>query len=679
MKRILIACILLLPMFAAGQTGTLAIEKVQLRANNFYLKTWLYKAGDDSTWARPELNDAGWTLANSLRITDHETQKKLPFKGIGWFRLHFSIDSNTLQNKVVGLKMVHMGASEIFLDGKRIRTFGQINGKDSTEHYQPQNVPFSIPGLTPGEHVLAVRYANYAVDKIEALEDERGFLLTMGYVDNMIDNIYENTANGVFALTLLLGIFAALSFIHLFLYLYHRSNLSNLYFSLFAFSISVWLLSIYITTMSSDVELVTFFSHTLMLSIIFSCFAMSGFNNALFSAKKLRFTIITALCAICIVTWIFTSDIANTATSVLVLIVLLETIFLDIRAIYRKMPGSRIIGFGISFFALFIIICIAFAIINGGIQFEPDSAAAIIFLSLAILAIISIPASISIYLAWSFSRVSKDLSKQLKQVQVLSDKTLQQEQEKQHLLENQKEQLEKEVEVRTYEVITQKEKIQKQHDELKAEKQKSDDLLLNILPAEIAEELKENGTSAAKHFDHVTVLFTDFVDFTKAGERMTPQQLVDELHTCFKAFDEIISRYNIEKIKTIGDAYLAVAGLPLADEAHAANTVKAALDIREFIAERKQRLPDTSFNIRIGIHSGSVVAGIVGVKKFAYDIWGDTVNTAARMEQSSEPGKINISEFTYELVKDTFNCTHRGRINAKNKGEMNMYFVEDLL
>jgi class 3 adenylate cyclase len=171
-------------------------------------------------------------------------------------------------------------------------------------------------------------------------------------------------------------------------------------------------------------------------------------------------------------------------------------------------------------------------------------------------------------------------------------------------------------------------------------------------------------------------LFADFVDFTKAGEAMTPQELVSELHICFKTFDEIISKYNIEKIKTIGDAYLAVCGLPLADGKHAENVVAASLEISKFMQQRQAQLGDKTFRVRIGIHSGSVVAGIVGVKKFAYDIWGDTVNTAARMEQSSTADKINISQTTYDLVKDKFTCTYRGEIIAKNKGELKMYFVE---
>ena len=211
---------------------------------------------------------------------------------------------------------------------------------------------------------------------------------------------------------------------------------------------------------------------------------------------------------------------------------------------------------------------------------------------------------------------------------------------------------------------------------LSKEKKRSDDLLLNILPAEVADELKEKGTAAAKYFDNVTVMFTDFVDFTKAGEKMTPQQLVDELHACFKAFDEIIKKHNIEKIKTVGDAYLAVSGLPIPDPGHAVNMVKAAVDILGFMRERKKQLGDNTFEVRIGMHSGNVVAGIVGVIKFAYDIWGDTVNTAARMEEHSVGGKINISHTTYELVKDKFECHYRGEITAKNKGSLQMYFVE---
>ena len=208
------------------------------------------------------------------------------------------------------------------------------------------------------------------------------------------------------------------------------------------------------------------------------------------------------------------------------------------------------------------------------------------------------------------------------------------------------------------------------------EKIRSENLLLNILPSEVAEELKDKGTAAAKHFNNVTVLFTDFVSFTKVAETLTPQELIDELHTCFKEFDAIIDRHNIEKIKTIGDAYLAVGGLPIEIPGHAEKVIAAAIEIINFMQKRKLLHGDKTFEVRIGIHSGSVVAGIVGVKKFAYDIWGDTVNVAARMEQNSEPNHINISQTTYEFVKDKFKCTYRGEIEAKNKGKLSMYFVD---
>ncbi|MBS1538273.1 MAG: tetratricopeptide repeat protein [Bacteroidetes bacterium] len=221
--------------------------------------------------------------------------------------------------------------------------------------------------------------------------------------------------------------------------------------------------------------------------------------------------------------------------------------------------------------------------------------------------------------------------------------------------------------------------VYRQRNMTRKEKQRSENLLLNILPAEVAEELKEKGRADAKHFDNVTVLFTDFKSFTTVSEQLTPQELVDELHECFKSFDEIITKYNIEKIKTIGDAYLAVCGLPVADYKHAENVVNAALEIREFMEKRRQNLGEKTFEVRIGINSGSVVAGIVGLKKFAYDIWGDTVNTAARMEQHSEAGKINISETTYEIIKGKFPCEFRGEIDAKNKGKLKMYFVNSNL
>jgi len=235
--------------------------------------------------------------------------------------------------------------------------------------------------------------------------------------------------------------------------------------------------------------------------------------------------------------------------------------------------------------------------------------------------------------------------------------------------------LQQKVTAATTEIRLQKEEVEKQ-------KQRSDELLLNILPEQVAEELKERGEAEAKLMDNVTVLFTDFKGFTTLSEKLTPQQLVSQIHEYFSAFDAIIVKYGIEKIKTIGDAYMAAGGLPEMNETHARDVIMAAMEINAYMMEQRQKRQakgEPFFEIRIGVHTGPVVAGIVGVKKFQYDIWGDTVNTASRMESSGEPGKINISESTFELIKDRYTCEYRGEIDAKGKGKMRMYFVLDVV
>ena len=215
---------------------------------------------------------------------------------------------------------------------------------------------------------------------------------------------------------------------------------------------------------------------------------------------------------------------------------------------------------------------------------------------------------------------------------------------------------------------------------IEEEKDRSNNLLLNILPADIAEELKIHGKAKARDFDMVSILFTDFKGFTAASEKLNAQELVAEINTCFEAFDGIMGKYNIEKIKTIGDAYMAAGGLPVPTEDSIKNTVLASLEMQAFISKRKIELDAAgkpAFEMRVGVHTGPVVAGIVGVKKFQYDIWGDTVNTASRMESSGEVGRVNISQSTYELLKDDpqFTFESRGKIEAKGKGEIEMWFV----
>jgi len=222
--------------------------------------------------------------------------------------------------------------------------------------------------------------------------------------------------------------------------------------------------------------------------------------------------------------------------------------------------------------------------------------------------------------------------------------------------------------------------IRKSKASIEKEKDRSDSLLLNILPSEIAEELKEKGRAEARDFDMVSILFTDFNEFTKSSSSMNAHDLVAEINSCYEAFDQIIEKFGVEKIKTIGDSYMAAGGLPIPSNDSVINTVQVAIEMQTFITERKEEktaMGKSCFEMRVGIHTGPVVAGIVGVKKFQYDVWGDTVNIASRMEQNSGVGKVNISHDTYELIKGNplFAFESRGKIDVKGKGEMEMYYV----
>jgi class 3 adenylate cyclase len=460
---------------------------------------------------------------------------------------------------------------------------------------------------------------------------------------------------------LICGIFGALGFIHLLLFVFYRKAIYNLYFSTYNFSISLMSYLVLLFSEMSDPSILDTYTFLSFLAMMVFGTSLTGFVNTLFGRTKKRLKVMLIVSVAIFILYYFSATAAASLAFLYLAFVAFESFYLIVRAMIRREKSAFIVGGGVLVFFLFIVMVIIFMFLNKLNTIDISEIMGDDFIGYVLIFIfISFPISISAYLAWQFASTNLSLVKQLDEVNRLSDVNLKQEQEKQQILQNQNDLLEKQVDERTF--------------ELQKEKQKTENLLLNILPHEVAEELKENGSSEAKYYDEVSVLFTDFVNFTQSSEKMGAEKMLVELNECFTAFDMIMEKHGLEKIKTIGDAYLAVCGLPMKNDCHAYQTVLVALDIIKFIEERKKTHPE-ALDIRIGVNSGSLIAGIVGVKKFAYDIWGDTVNTAARMEQNSEKGKINISESTYQLVKDKINCEYRGKIHTKGKGDMDMYFA----
>jgi class 3 adenylate cyclase len=227
-----------------------------------------------------------------------------------------------------------------------------------------------------------------------------------------------------------------------------------------------------------------------------------------------------------------------------------------------------------------------------------------------------------------------------------------------------------------YEAVARQKELEVSNHRLEEERQRAEGLLLNILPLEVARELKSNGLVSPRYFEDVTVMFTDFVGFTTSAEKLAAEDLVALLNEYFTAFDEITTRHRIEKMKTVGDSYMCIGGLPTRSPSHPVDTILAALEMVRFVVERPPGKVPVEWGMRVGIHTGPVVAGVVGTLKFAFDVWGDTVNFSSRMESSGVANRVNISERTYARVKDFFACEPRGRILTKDKREVEMYLVE---
>jgi len=665
---------------------TLYTDKIFPERGVFFNMThnWKFKTGSDASWKNVDLNDAGWTPIkyDSLKGI---VGKKIDFEGKAWLRNTFEIDS-TLVGIPLSLNIeMAPGAYSVYINGKFHKTFGKLKTKDQEEERHLKR--FVVKGsfvdfifTSPGKQTIAIEFQD------SQTKTTSNFLDLYVQLTKQESAIAEAKAleNATTILTFIGSVFITLAVFHLILFLFYREFIPNLYFSLFSLSMGgSFFVIIYLFIKGFNMNAIQFTGISSIILAYLSVFSLSGLVNSLFSKNKLRFIIFCIICLIGLFISIIWDD-----NQILLLLVLIysfaEATILLIKAIIKKVQGARILASGILLTIFFTLALVVFAFVimkEDGIHFSnDDTTTGIVFAIIAIgmiLSIFSIPFSMSAYLAWYFSHINNENEQKVIEIENLTQQNLNQEKEKQTIIENINQELEVQVDNRKSEIEKQKSEIQLQNKTLEIERQKSEILLLNILPEEVALELKEKGKTQSKFFDSVTILFTDFKDFTKLAEKVSSTELIEELNYCFKEFDRIISKYGIEKIKTIGDAYMAVSGLPVKDEKHALKMVYAALEIRDFMEEYKQKRIGEGkeyFEMRIGINSGEVVAGIVGIKKFAYDVWGTAVNIASEMEVNGTIGKVNISENTYKLVYKNFSTELRPE--KLEDSQVNMYFAE---
>jgi len=646
---------------------TLYLTKDSLTSG--HVQQWRYSPLDSAQFSSPEYSDSLWLLIknNYDKQIGKWTAGFTP--GVQWYRMTFIADSS-LENLPVALAIRQFGgASEIYLDGKLCKKYGAID--DGISKALSTEFDFLLlPTIYRGQHALAIRYSSM----------QKG--LGIGCKFQEANAGIADTKNALQNGTILNSIPIVTSFIfallHFFLFVFHRKSISDLLFSIFSFSTGFYYLTSYVFVIM-DVTQIQFdllpFIKSLTYSI--SCVSIVHFTYAVLGNKRKFILQATYFLGTLSVITYFSQAIYGITKTILGIYAIVYFVGSILKAIRKKVPGARFLAVGV-ISAIVNSICLLFIVVLYIVSMFKNLYFSTEFLQLVgsifgILLALSLPISMSIYHAWQHSYLYQNIEEQENQVKELTTETIVIKHEKDEI------QRQKTEEERLRKIAEeQRQLVEKQRDEIDVARRRSDELLENILPSEIAVELKQKGNVDPVLLQEVTVLFADFVGFTKASSTRSPSEIVSVINTYFTAFDAITQLHGVEKIKTIGDAYMLASGVPSGNPIHAKKVIEVAMEMLKAVHDIKLSAQDESapvFDLRIGINSGPVIAGIVGVKKFQYDIWGDTVNTASRMETASEPGRINISESTYELVKEFFHCEYRGEIEVKGKGKVKMYFV----
>ncbi len=560
--------------------------------------------------------------------------------GRGWFRLRLDASALPATTPLV-FDLVPCGAAEIFLDGRRVAQIGKVGDSFATEEAVRRNDTPPLLLLTPGTHLLAVRYSNFYGLPAGRIDPRAGgFTVHVAPPAEWMRDALEDERQTYGQLMFFIAVPLLLAALHFALFAFAPKMRESLYCALFLCALSAMTYTrLELERARTVPEYLVTHRFFLIAIVAFSLLCLLTTYRTFAQPKRLFFKAAAVGGALLLI-WPLLDESLLTfrVCAAFGLVVSFEAIRVTALAVRRGHAGSALVLGGLVLFGL--------AVLYNALRvfgWVPEQAYSTHTMNFGILAA---ALGLSLFIARNYALTAQRL--------------VAEEREKQALIAAQKDRLEIEVRERTK--------------ELAAEKTESENLLHNILPREIAAELKQKGASTPRRFEEVTILFSDFSGFTSTVSAIPAHRLIRELDEIFRGFDEIMDREGLEKIKTIGDAYMAAGGIPEPRADHAHRCVRAALAMQDAIKARNEQAA-IKWHMRIGLHAGPLVAGVVGKRKFTFDVFGDTVNLASRMETSAVPGEINLSAYTYDLVRDEFECEYRGKLEIKGKGALDLYTV----
>jgi class 3 adenylate cyclase len=601
---------------------------------------WRYRIGDDPAWSSPDFDDSSWAVGSPGEIPRQWAGRQ--WTGQGWFRLRLDASALPAPTPLV-FDLVPCGAAEIFLDGRRVAQIGRIGDSFATEEAVRRNDTPPLLLVTPGVHLLAVRYSNFYGLPVSRIDPRAGgFTLRLAPPAEWMRDALEGERQTYGQLMFFIAVPLLLAALHFALFAFAPRMRESLYCALFLCALSAMTFTRLelerVRTVSDYLVTHRFF---LIAIAAFSLLCLLTTYRTFAQPKRLFFKVACVLGLVLLVWPLFDESLLTfRVCAAFGFVVSMEAVRVTALAVRRGHPGSVLVLGGLALFGL--------AVLYNALRvfgWVPEQAYSTDTMNFGILAA---ALGLSLFIARNYALTAQRL--------------VAEEREKQALIAAQKDRLEIEVRERTK--------------ELAEEKTQSENLLHNILPREIAAELKQKGASTPRRFEEVTILFSDFSGFTSTVSAIPAHRLIRELDEIFRGFDEIMDREGLEKIKTIGDAYMAAGGLSGSSSGsdHAHRCVRAALAMQEAIKARNEQAA-IKWQMRIGLHAGPLVAGVVGKRKFTFDVFGDTVNLASRMETSATPGEINLSAYTYDLIRDEFACEYRGKLEIKGKGALDLYTV----